>query len=100
MSQLTALIPTGTPAKMVHSSIHGYHFPLKVIGAYCEDGVRRTATITGQPGTMFSIPAKIYYKGKTVSGEICTTDMREDFINDYVFYARGKYAALLTKEGK
>ena len=98
MSQVNALIPTGTPGKMVHGGMYSY--PQHVLGAYCEDGQRRKVMVTGQPSTMFSIPGRITYKGKTVSGEICSTDMREDGKIDFVFYARGKYSDLLTKEGK
>ena len=40
--------------------------------AICPDGVIRAFRITGQPDTFFSIPARITYKGKTVTGFITT----------------------------
>lgn len=41
---------------------------VKVRGAVCSDGVPRTATVTGQPTTAFSIPARVKARGKTISG--------------------------------
>jgi hypothetical protein len=46
----------------------GYSRLIKVTGALCEDGVRRTATVTGEADTFFSVPARVSAKGKTVSG--------------------------------
>lgn len=36
--------------------------------------LRRTATITGQPDTFFSIPARIKYKEKNISGFVSCDD--------------------------
>ena len=46
----------------------GYSELVKVRGALCEDGTRRTATVTGAADTFFSVPARVSAKGKTVSG--------------------------------
>lgn len=57
---------------------------IAVENALCSDGRRRRATITGQPDTYFSIPAKVKYQGKTVSGFITTRD------SDYHFLGTGR----------
>lgn len=60
----------------------GYSRLVKVVGALCEDGVRRTAFVTGEPDTFFSVPARVSAKGKTVSGFLtCDSD------GDYRFIA-------------
>lgn len=102
MATSEVLKPTGTPAKAVMSK-HNMFGPTlqKVVGVFCEDGKRRTATITGQPTTFFTVPARISYKGKTVTGEVCTSSQDNDECTpDYVFYARGKYAQLLGRIAK
>ena len=38
----------------------------KVRGALCSDGRRRTATITGEPDTYFSTPARVTVGGRIV----------------------------------
>lgn len=40
----------------------------KVTNAICEDGKQRNAFVTAEPDTFFSVPARVYVKGKTVSG--------------------------------
>lgn len=54
---------------------------VKVENALCEDGVRRTATVTAEPDTFFSQPARVSAHGKTVSGFIvCESDGDVKFI--------------------
>jgi hypothetical protein len=49
--------------------------PLKVIAARCEDGKARTAWITGEADTYFSIPARVSAKGTSVTGFVsCDSD--------------------------
>ena len=52
---------------------------VKVKNALCADGKRRVATITGQPDTFWTVPAKVKCKGKTVSGFLTSED------KDYYF---------------
>lgn len=40
----------------------------KVVGAICEDGRQRTAYVTGEADTFFSIPARVSAGGTTVAG--------------------------------
>lgn len=73
-----------------------WQVPVKVIGALCEDGRRRTAYITAEADTYFSIPARVSVKGKTVTGFVsgCENEQGEQ---DYTFTANlyGKNHALL-----
>lgn len=55
---------------------------VKIRRCLCPDGIRRIATITGQPTTYFSQPAKVQVKGKTVAGYV--TDAKDN-MNDYEF---------------
>lgn len=69
------------------AKIHTYgpwQLPYKVTEALCSDGVRRTAWITAEPDTFFSIPARVKVKGKTVSGYV--TGMVTDGQYDYEFH--------------
>lgn len=56
----------------------------------CEDGKRRYVRITGEPDTFFSVPARITYKGKTISGFVSYDDD-----NEPKFTATGKNKALI-----
>jgi len=40
----------------------------RVKGAVCEDGQQRTAYVTGEPDTWFSIPARVNVGKRSVSG--------------------------------
>lgn len=53
--------------------------------------VKRTAVITGQPDTYFSIPARIKYKQKTISGYV--TFNEEGYY--FVAYRHGKNCHVL-----
>ena len=54
-------------AAQMHTFGH-WRQPWKVTKVLCSDGVRRTAWITGEHDTSFSLPARVKVKGKTVSG--------------------------------
>ena len=59
-----------------------WQIPVKVLCALCPDGIRRTARITGQADTWFSIPARVKAKGRTVAGYVTgieTTDGSPDY---------------------
>ena len=61
----------------------------------CPDGKRRLATITSEPDTFFSVPARVQYKGKTVSGFVTgreTDDYQPDM--EFIPYTYGKNGAL------
>ena len=53
-----------------------------VHGAVCQDGVKRVAYVTSsEPSTMWSIPASVSVKGKTVGGSlICDSDEPYRFV--------------------
>lgn len=38
--------------------------------ALCADGVVRTATATGEADTMFTVPARVVVRGRTVTGHV------------------------------
>jgi len=40
----------------------------KVEGAVCEDGSRRTAFVSGDPDTWFSVPGYVHRKSRRVKG--------------------------------
>lgn len=84
------LHPTGTPAKVIQRTSMWGPTADKIDGAFCEDGKRRMVKITGQPTTFFTVPARVTYKGVTVTGEACSST-NEAGSPDYVFYARGKH---------
>lgn len=60
---------------------------IKVLNCECEDGSRRTAFVTGEADTFFSIPAYVNAGGRKVYGFLTATDsvMRER--EGYVFIA-------------
>jgi hypothetical protein len=74
--------------------IYGYAYPYsqrgsRVRGALCEDGKRRTATITADDAdTYFTIPARVSAKGKTVAGFITSEDDDYQF-NAYAYRKNG-----------
>lgn len=69
-----------------------WQIPYKAINVLCSDGRRRTARITADADTFFSIPASVQVKGKTVSGSISS-----DYDGDITFTAfqPGKNSYLL-----
>lgn len=42
----------------------------RVHGALCADGVRRSATVTGEADMWFSVPARVTVRGRTVTGSL------------------------------
>ncbi len=40
----------------------------RITGAVCNDGTRRTAYITGEPDTFFSVPARVNVGKQSVKG--------------------------------
>jgi hypothetical protein len=53
----------------------GFHRPLiRVDAVLCPDGASRTAHISGEPDTMFSVPAYVYVKSKRVRGFLTCRD--------------------------
>jgi len=71
-----------------------WQVPYKATNVLCEDGVRRTARITREPDTFFSIPATVQARGKTVTGFV--TSRGDDLI--FIAYAYGKNHAILDGE--
>lgn len=61
-----------------------WQIPWKATKCLCSDGVRRTAWVSGQADTWFSIPARVKVKGKTVSGYVTGRDF--DHPNDLEFH--------------
>ena len=86
-------------AAQMHTFGH-WRQPWKVTKALCSDGVRRTAWITGEHDTSFSLPARVKVKGKTVSGFVSGDHWhlgggRYGFDYQFRAYPTGKNAALL-----
>lgn len=46
----------------------------RIIGAVCDDNQRRTAYITGEPDTFFSVPARVNVGKRSVSGWLGVED--------------------------
>jgi hypothetical protein len=46
----------------------------RIIGAVCDDNQRRTAYITGEPDTFFSVPARVNVGKRSVSGWLGVDD--------------------------
>lgn len=67
---------------------------IKVKHCLCPDGERRTATITGQPDTAFTVPARIKYKGKTVSGFVMSGLTAEEGDMRFIPYKYRKWGAI------
>lgn len=77
-----------TAAHFVNRTVYGgYEVPVKAVGVLCSDGKRRTARITGEADTYFSIPAAVTVKGKTVSGFVTgfTHHNAPDYTDDLEF---------------
>jgi hypothetical protein len=54
----------------------------RIKGALCSDGSVRTAYVTGEPSTWFSIPARVNVGKKSYNGTI----VNEDGIYRFTFY--------------
>ena len=52
----------------------------KVESCHCEDGKSRTAFISGEPDTWFSVPAYVHHKSKRVRGYITSGENGYTFI--------------------
>jgi len=46
----------------------------RIIGAVCDDGKRRTAYVTGEPDTFFSLPARVNVGKRSISGWLGVDD--------------------------
>lgn len=63
-----------------------WQIPYKALNILCPDGIYRTARITGDPDTAFTIPAQVQVRGKTVTGYIShRTDNSEDELSFWGF---------------
>jgi len=58
-------------SESIHST-GGFGQLIKILRCPCSDGKTRTARITGQPDTAFSIPGSVKVNGKTVTGFVTT----------------------------
>ena len=54
---------------------------VKIRNCPCSDGIVRTAIITGQPDTVWTIPARVSVRGKSVTGFVTCDE------NGYKFHA-------------
>jgi hypothetical protein len=54
----------------------------RIKGAVCDDGIRRTAYITGEPDTWFSIPARVNVGKRSVRGWLGCEDGLWQFHGD------------------
>lgn len=90
---------TDGTARMVRRGM--WQQPWKVLRALCQDGKRRTAWISGEADTYFSIPARVKVHGRTVSGFVTGREAGEGE-QDYEFiaYTYGKNGFLLRAVGQ
>ena len=73
-----------------------WQIPYKATHVMCADGKERTATLTREPDTSFTIPGNIKVKGKTVTGFVWVNLEGElEFSAD----SWRKNAGLLTRKG-
>jgi len=54
-----------------------WQVPYKAIDVLCSDGVCRTARLTREPDTFFSIPGSVKVRGVTVTGFVWTDDDKD-----------------------
>ena len=47
-----------------------WQIPVRVTHCLCPDGKRRNVKLTATPDTFFSIPAKVSYRGTSVTGHV------------------------------
>ncbi|SRR5258706_9432429 len=55
-------------SKILHWGM--WQIPYKALNILCPDGIYRTARITAEADTFFTIPAQVQVRGKTVTGFI------------------------------
>lgn len=83
------------------SKIHHYgmwQIPYKATGVIFPDGKRRTVKLHHTPDTFWSIPARVSYKGTTVSGAVMHRGMDTAEELDLQFIPTGKNASLFESE--
>lgn len=51
--------------------------PVRCLRALCADGRRRSAHVTGEADACSSLPARVCYRGATVTGFLCAVTGRE-----------------------
>jgi hypothetical protein len=79
----------------------------KVTNAICEDGIQRNAHVTAEADTFFSLPAKVYVKGKTVAGFLTRSTLEgwstptddDPAVWRFIAYSYRKNGHLIEKEG-
>ena len=60
----------------------------------CTDGKRRLVEITGEPDTMFTVPARTKANGKTVGGYVTVDD------GVYKFFSSGRNRDVIARQVK
>ena len=66
-----------------------WDIPYKATGVMCPDGKRRTVKLHHSPDSAWTIPARLSYKGTTVTGFIMHRGMDTDEKPDYHFIPNG-----------
>lgn len=88
-------------ARIIHYG--PWQIPIRCEHALCPDGRRRNVKITREADTFWTLPAKVTYRGTSVSGWIMTrTDEHGCSLDtvDYVFVPGGKHADIFSGKGK
>jgi hypothetical protein len=71
---------------------------IRVLNCPCSDGKVRSIRVTGQPQTVWTIPASTRVRGKTVTGFLTSAPTYKEGVKEgYVFYSNkfGKNGGLL-----
>lgn len=84
-------------AKIIHYG--PWQIPVRVTNCLCPDGNRRNVKLTGEADTFFTIPAKLSYRGTSVSGYVTQMNWTDDpewdgETVDYIFHPVGKNAGI------
>lgn len=74
-----------------------WQIPYKATGVMCPDGKRRTVKLHHTPDSFWTIPARVSYKGTTVSGAVMHQGNDTDEVQDLKFMPTGKNADLFER---
>jgi hypothetical protein len=74
-----------------------WQIPYKATGVVFPDGKRRTVKLHHTPDTFWTIPARVSYRGTTVSGFVMHDGMDTDEKENLRFYPTGKNADLFEE---
>ena len=74
-----------------------WQIPYRATGVIFPDGVRRTVKLHHTPDTFWTIPARVSYRGTTVSGIVMHDGNDTDEVQNLRFIPQGKNAHLFEE---